>query len=67
MPFRYRIICRTCSSDDDAQGCFNGCWSEPSEESYATRDEAEDAAYDEIGELPWDYEVVEERNVGLDE
>lgn len=54
----YRLICRTCSQDNDEMGCWCGGWSELSDESYATIDDAEDAADSEIDGAPYDHEVV---------
>lgn len=59
MAYRYRLICRTCSLDADGMGCWEGGWSELSEEAYPTVEDAAEAADDETGDCPWDWEIVD--------
>lgn len=58
--FRYRFWCRSC--EDDPHGCWDGGPSDWSDETYATKDEAEDAAEAAADGAPWDCEVKEEPN-----
>ena len=59
MPYQYRLICRTCSADNDRQGCWEGGWSELYGEEYANPEDAEDAAEKDIDGAPWDYDIVQ--------
>jgi len=57
MPYKYRVWCPDCCGLDP-EGCFGG-GEEESEETFATRQEAEAAAEAFCRDSIWEFEVFE--------
>lgn len=64
MAYRVRVWCEACR--DDAEGCFGGC-SAIIDGYFETRREAQKAAVEYCGSLPYNYRIEEseEREVGV--